>query len=127
MSDETLLTIPCELTGSATRSISKTTKLVFESQEQVPPELIARITEKVGKTGHLCFLVGERQIDTLDVLNLPEIKTEKGEKTKGQRLRASLFRLWEAQGKVGSSEEHYNIHMEKLIDHVKAKIEEASR
>lgn len=126
MTEETILQIPVELTGSSTRAVSKTTKLQFETQEAVNPELIARITAKMGRVGWLSFLVGEKQIDTLDVVGLPDIKVEKGEKTKGQRLRASLFRLWQAQGKVGSSEEHYNIHMERLIDHVKSKIEEAT-
>jgi hypothetical protein len=124
---EAILQIPCELTGSSTKSVTKTTKLTFESQEAVPPEMIARITEKVGRTGWLAFLVGERPIDILDVVGLPEIKTEKGEKSKSTRLRAALFRLWEATGKVGDSETHYNIHAEKFIEHVKSKIEEASK
>jgi len=127
MNEESILQIPVELIGSQTKSVTKTTKLQFETQEAVNPELIARITAKMGQVGWLSFLVGEQRIDTLDVLNLPEIKIEKGEKTKGQRLRASLFRLWEAQGKVGSSEDHYNVYMERLIDHIKSKIEEATK
>lgn len=127
MNEELILQIPVELTGSATKSVTKTTKLTFETQEAVNPELIARITSKMGRVGWLSFLVGEKQIDTLDVVGLPDIKVERGDKTKGQRLRGALWKLWEAQGKVGSSEDHYNIHLEKFIDHVKAKIEEATK
>lgn len=123
---ETLLQIPCELTGSATKSISKTTKLTFESQENVPAELISKITQNVGKTGWLCFLPEERQIDTMDVMDLPEIKVSKDEKSKALRLRNALYVLWEATGKVGTSEEHYNVQTEKLIDFIKGKIKEAT-
>jgi len=125
MSGETLLQIPAELTGSQTKSVSKTTKLTFESQESVPPELISKITAKVGKTGWLCFLAEERPLDVLDVVGLPEIKAEKGEKSKSARLRGVLYRLWEQTGRVGDSETHYQIHMEKYIEHVKSRIQEA--
>jgi len=122
MSEETLLQIPCELTGSQTKSVSKTTKLTFESQESVPPELISRITAYVGKTGWLCFLPEERQIDVLDVVGLPEIKVDKDRKSQATRLRAVLWRLWEQEGKVGDSETFYNAKMEQLIEHYKEKL-----
>jgi len=117
-----ILQIPCELTDTNTKAIRRTTKLVFETLEIVPPHLIAQLTQCVGKTGWLAFLAEERQIDTLDVVNLPKITIEKGEKSKATRLRASLYRLWESEGKQGDSETHYNVQMEKLIDFVKSKI-----
>ena len=119
---EKILQIPCELISSATRSISKTTKLTFESQEAVPSDLIAQLTQCVGQTGWLTFLAEKRQIDTLDIVNLPEITIEKGEKSKATRLRSSLYRLWESEGKQGDFETAYNVQMEKLIDFVKSKI-----
>ena len=120
---ETLLQIPVELTGSQTKSISKTTKLTFESQENVPPELISRITGSVGKTGWLCFLPEERQIDTLDVIGLPEISVEKGEKTPGQRMRAVIWRIWEKGGKTGDFITFYSSKMEQIIEHLKEKLD----
>lgn len=123
MSGETLLQIPCELTGSQTKSVSKTTKLTFESQENVSPELISRITANVGRTGWLCFLPEERKIDVLDVVGLPEIKTEKDRKSQSVRLRAVLYLLWEKGGKVGDSETFYNAKMEQLIEHFKEKLD----
>ena len=122
--DETILSIPCELTSSATKSISKTTKLTFESSETVPPELIARITANVGKTGYVCFLVGERPIDTLDVLNLPELPIEKDRKSQASRIRSVLYRLWEQEGRNGDSETHYQIRTEQLIEMLKAKLKD---
>ena len=119
---ETLLQIPAELVSSATRSVSKTTKLTFESQENVPPELISKITENIGRTGWLCWLVSERKIDALDVISLKEIKGEKDKKSKAERLRAALYILWQKEGEIGSSEEFYQAKMERFIDHVKEKI-----
>lgn len=120
--NETLLQIPAELVSSTTRSVSKTTKLTFESQENVPPELISKITENIGRTGWLCWLVSERKIDALDVVSLKEIKGEKDKKSKAERLRAALYILWQKEGEIGSSEEFYQAKMERFIDHVKEKI-----
>ena len=121
---DSILQIACELTGSSTKSVSKTTKLVFESQENVPPELIARITTSVGKTGWLAFLVSERPIDSLDVINLPELPTEKDRKSQATRMRAILWRLWEQEGKPGDSETYYAAKMEALLEMLKSKLKD---
>ena len=123
MSEETLLQIPVELIGSQTKSVTKTTKLQFETQETVPPELIARITAQMGKVGWLSFLVGETPLDSLDVVALPEIKVEKDRKSQAERLRAVIWRLWEKNGKVGDSEAFYNSKTEQIIEHLKKQLE----
>ncbi len=124
MSEETILQIPCELTGSATKSVTKTTKLVFETQETVPPELIARITAQMGRVGWLSFLVGERQIDTLEVVGLPEIKTPKDKKSKAERQRNAYYVLWQKQGGTGDFDSFYDSQMERGIDDIKSRIRE---
>lgn len=123
MQNDTLLQIPCELTGSTTKSVTQTTKLTFESQQAVPPELIARITAKMGHVGWLAFLVGERQIDSLDVLKLPEITVEKGRKSQAERIRGVIWRIWEKNGKMGDSEAFYNSKTEQIIEHLKKQLE----
>ena len=117
-----LLQVPCELVKAELRSLSKDAKLTFTTQQEVPAEILTQIIGKTGKTGWLAFLVGERKIDTLDVVSLPELAVEKNEKTKAQRLRGVLFRLWESEGKPGTSEEFYNVKMEQFIDFVKEKL-----
>lgn len=121
-----ILQVPCELIGAATRSLTKDVKLTFTTQQEVPPELLSNIISKTGQTGWLSFLVGEQQIDTFDVLSLPDIQQDKGEKTKSQRLRASIYRLWEKEKALNAtkhtSEEYYNVRMEQLIDFIKEKI-----
>ena len=108
------------------RSLTKDAKLTFNTQQEVPPELLTQIISKTGQTGWLAFLCSERKIDTLDVVGLPEIKIEKGEKSKGQRLHAVIYVLWQSEVKKGTtkhtSEEYYNIRMEQLIDFIKEKL-----
>lgn len=122
--NESLLQIPCELIGSQTKSVTKTTKLTFESQESVPTDLIARITQLVGKTGWLVFLAEERPIDALDVVALPPVQwEEEGNKSPSQRMRAVIWRLWEKNGKQGEFDEYYKSKMNKLIEVLKEKLD----
>lgn len=113
--------------SAATRSMTHDVKLTFTTRENVPPELLTQIIGKTGQTGWLSFLVGERQIDTLDVVSLPEIDSPKGEKSKSQRLRAVLYVLWEQEKAEKltnlTSEEFYQVKMEQFIDHIKSKLE----
>lgn len=124
--EERILQVPAELVKAEMRSMTKDAKLTFTTQQEVPPELLTQIIGKIGQTGWLAFLVSERQIDTIEMLTLPDIQTDKGEKTKGQRLRGVIYRLWEHEKAekltTFSSEEFYNVTMEKFIDHVKGKL-----
>lgn len=123
---EQILQVAAELVKAEMRSLTKDAKLTFNTQQEVPPELLTQIISKTGQTGWLSFLVGERQIDTLDIVGLPDIQQEKGEKSKGQRLRASIYVLWQSEVKKGTtkhtSEEYYNVRMEQLIDFIKEKL-----
>jgi hypothetical protein len=126
MADEQIIQVPSELVKAEMRSITKDAKLTFTTQQEVPADLLTQIIGKVGQTGWLSFLVGERRIDVMDILSLPEITIDKGEKTKAQRLRAVIYVLWEHEKKekltTFSSEEYYNVMLEKFIDHVKSKL-----
>lgn len=55
---------------------------------------------------------------------IKEIKGELDTKTPSQRLRATLFVLYNQQGGQGTFEEFYLKYMEKLIDFVKNKLED---
>jgi hypothetical protein len=46
------------------------------------------------------------------------------QKSLSERLRNSLYRLWEAKGKQGDFEDYRRRYMEKFIESVKAKIDE---
>lgn len=127
MESEELLQVPAELVKAEMRALTKDAKLTFTTQQEVPKELLTQIIGNTGKTGWLSFLVGEKKIDALDVLMLPDIELEKGEKTKSQRLRAAIYVLWQQETKdkttTFSSEEFYNVRMEQLIDFIKGKLD----
>lgn len=119
-----LLQVPCELVKAELRSLSKDAKLTFTTQQEVPAEILTQIISKTGKTGWLCFMVGERRIDTLDVVTLPDIQVDKGERTPSQILRGRLFRLWEKNNEGLTQREHYNKYMDKVTEWVNQKIDE---
>lgn len=125
MNDE-LLQVPAELVKAEMRSLTKDAKLTFTTQQEVPPELLTQIIGHTGKTGWLSFLVCERKIDALDVVALPDVENEKGEKTKSQRLRAVIYVYWKDEKKNErtklSSEEFYNVKMEQLIEFIRDKL-----
>lgn len=53
-----------------------------------------------------------------------KIKSEVEHKTPSQRLRAVLFVWWQQQNKPGEFEEFYRINMNRLIEHVKSKLDQ---
>jgi hypothetical protein len=59
---------------------------------------------------------------SLDQIEIPEIETEfKQDKTPSQRLRNTLFVVWEAQGKQGTFDDFYKKKIETLIIYLKEK------
>lgn len=95
------------------------TKLDIITQELDPNEMTELFSLK-GKLGW--FLFKENVIKEEDLKDLPDVKVDKGEKTKGQRLRSVLYKLWETTGRTKTSEEFYNEYMEKIITSIKEKL-----
>lgn len=57
-------------------------------------------------------------------IKLPDFTPEfKGEKSPSQRLKACVYKLWELSDKKKTSEEFYRDYMEKIIEHVKTKLD----
>lgn len=99
-------------------------RIVFDSQE-----MDAELTQKVigchQKFGHLYFKAGDDPIskDEQELLDETGVETEKRRdirKSKSQQLRAVIYRMWE-QKPEGTSEEHYQKWMDKLINGLKEK------
>jgi hypothetical protein len=65
------------------------------------------------------------EIAPLDSEPTETVKIDKDLETKtpGQRLRSVLFILWRRQGQKEAFEEFYRLNMERLIEAVKAKLE----
>lgn len=68
--------------------------------------------------GWVMWAPNKHQVD-----DLPKEQAEENQKTASQRLRATLFVLWQQQGSTGDFEVFYREKMEKMIDHVKTKLD----
>ena len=106
-------------------TMSKNTiRLQVDSQENVSGEAMKRIFEMIDKLGNFVFLVNQ-EIQPEDILNIPAPEPEiKGEKSASQRMRNVLYLLWK-QNPEGYKDHnlHYQYHMEKLINHLKNKLD----
>ena len=100
----------------------RTYKLTFESQELNPVQLSA-LGENLMDFGYLAFKKDEFKQKELDTLKSLEADYEDTGKTRAQRLRGVLYRVWETD-KQGYDvfDDYYAHHMEKLINHFKAKL-----
>lgn len=116
-----ILQIPATLTKYESLA-NKAIKLTFQSQEEMRPELLSNIIDKLEKTGFISFAV--RKIEADDLVNLPDIDATKYDtaKSPGQRLRAVIYRYWEQKGKQGDFNLYYLRSMERLIDSYKDKL-----
>lgn len=98
-------------------------RLRVDTQENLSPEAMHRLMGLYNKLGWFTFNV--HLIEAEDVVKLPPLKkTEEGEKTPGQRLRAVFFRMWQQNNQnFKTADEHYRFMMEKLIEFYKDKLE----
>ena len=55
---------------------------------------------------------------------IEKIDTDLETKTASSRLRAVLFVLYKQEGEAGTFEDFYKLHMEKLIDFIKGKLDQ---
>lgn len=102
-----------KITSRADRSY----KVEFETREL--GEDAATLMKLLQSEGWLLFSPNE--IQEADV---PDEKADAmtGQKTKSQRLRGALYKLWESRGSNGSFETYYLNQMELIISQVKEKI-----
>lgn len=100
----------------------RTLKVSFETGEPTP-EQMQKIAMSSQKFGILVFAESEKEGEVLKVMeNIPKTDLEFG-KTRSQRLRGVLYRLWESNKEgYDNSEDHYNAYMEKIIKHFKSQI-----
>jgi hypothetical protein len=65
------------------------------------------------------WFIFSEQAPKIEDIDLPEIKLDKGQKTKSQQLRGVLYRVWERKGKSGTADEFYDKYMARLIQKLK--------
>src|SRR5258708_3529254 len=96
-----------------------TVRLQVDAQE-APAEIMAELFALKGSIGWFTF--SEKVITEIDRKDLPEIKVESWEKTPSQRLRATLYVLWEQSKPDVTFEQYYREQIEKIITYIKEKL-----
>jgi len=119
--NEELLQLPATISKVQTMGMGAL-RLQVDTQENLSEEMRAKIMGKYDKLGWFTFLV-QNKIKPEDVVDLPEIRTEKSQKTPSERLRSVLFVLWKNEGEPGEFDDFYREKMNKMIDWVKTKLE----
>jgi len=94
--------------------------LNFKSGQEIADDKTIYLVNAARKDelGWLLWSPNQIQVD-----DLPKEQAEESQKTSAQRLRATIFVLWQQRGKVGDFEVFYREKMEKLIDQVKSNLE----
>ena len=101
----------------------KTMKIVFETNELEPQQLI-EIVNNSQKFGFLAFKNDE--LKDVEIKMLEGLKSDYDDKgkSKAQRMRGVLYRNWEQNNlDYEVFDDYYNHKMEKLITHFKNKLD----
>jgi len=94
--------------------------LNFKSGQEISDDKVMYLVNAARKDelGWICWSPNEIQTD-----DLPKEQAEENQKTSSQRLRATIFVMWQQHGASGDFEVFYREKMEKMIDMVKTKLE----
>ena len=118
-----LLQLPSTIEKITTMS-NRTLRLQVDTQENLTDEQVMKVMANHDKLGYFCFLVGENKIEPEMVADLPELPTEKGQKTPAERLRAILWVYWDTKtNKQKASDIFYIEQMELIINKIKEKLD----
>jgi len=103
------------------KSMTSSWRIQIDTMENISPDKIAYMAGVQNKAGWFTFNV--HQIEAEDIVDLPQIKT-KEKKSKSQKLREVLFRLWETSWKSTYDEfqDFYDFYMEQIIDKIKGRL-----
>lgn len=114
---ENLLKVPSTITKVTTMS-DNGLRIQVDTME-IQPQEAGMVMMLKNKTGYFLF---SEQAPKIEDIDLPEIKTDKGQKTESQRLRAVLYRVWEKKGKQGNSDQFYKNYMDRVINKLKEEL-----
>lgn len=122
--DAKLLTIPCAIESVATRK-DKTIRVVIGTQELSPAQMTELMSQWIGGIGVMAFKGEQFNYNDEEILNSLKINAaELGGKTPSQRLRSSLFILFEHNNEGHQDfNSYYQSMMERFIDMVKKRID----
>lgn len=122
MEKEQLFQVPATVTKVSSMS-GRSLRLQVDTQENLSDEQMSKIMSLFDKYGYFCFLADDREIDTLDLIDIPPLKKrEEDNKSPAQKLRAVLYVFWSQNGEQGDFEVFYRSKMDKFINAVKEKL-----
>lgn len=93
-------------------------KLTFSTRELSGKDATV-LMELIHQEGHLLF-----SPNPLQEADIPDEKADSSlrNKTQSQRTRGIIYRIWEAKGKPGTSEDYYQKTMSALNDQLKGEL-----
>jgi len=101
----------------------RTLKLIFETGEPTPDQM-AGVMYSLQKAGYIAFNPDAFKEKEKSMLTSMKADYDDTGKSKAQRLRAVLFRLWEQRPEgYDVPDDHYNAYMEKIIRFYKDKLD----
>lgn len=92
-------------------------RLGFTTNELTDEEKLI-VSKFHNKFGFVLFKSNEFSLD-----DIPKEDAEDKSKTPSKRLRATLFVLWKQLGENGDFETYYRTQVEKIIEHLKTKLD----
>ena len=119
-----ILSIPGELVRAETRN-NGAVRLTYDSQENIPHELIAKMFTVKDVPSYMAILPEMRPIepDEVDLSRMPTLLADKDERSPAMRLRSVLYVMWEQKGKpTDTFNSFYETQMERFIGAVKEKL-----
>lgn len=118
--DNVVFQVPSTITKITTMA-DRSFRLQIDTERELTPAEATLLFSLNNNTGF--FLFKDVPFEEDDLVDIPEsAPKEKHEKSKSQRLRAALYRLWEKSGKIGDFELFYDTRMDRLIDQIKEKL-----
>lgn len=121
---ESLFQVPCVLLKVSSRR-NRSAQVIFETNENLTDQQLSRIMTLIEKYGWMTFSP-DTQIQPEDLLKLPPLPKKDSGKTKAERQRAILYRIWEqAGGEEGTgktSGQYYDEYMDAYLERLKEKL-----
>ena len=112
------IAVPVQVVGFQPKA-DRSWKLAFETRE-LSGEEVALLADNFQGEGWLVFKPNAE----VTVEDIPEGEAEAGVKSPAQRLRAKIYIMWRQKGKHGDFETYYRTSIERLIEHIDAKLED---
>lgn len=108
--------------GKAQTMSDKSVKIEFQTRELDPLTMASLFNFATQEAEGWLLFSPNQDLEEADIPDEHANAEYKG-KTPAQRLRAVMYKMWEAKGSKGDFETHYRAAMEKLINQFKEQLQ----